>query len=345
MQEQLQIRKPKATLNIIRYSTQELIDFITEEFYINLATSKQLYYLNQNIPQEHIRPRMRYNLRQERIKDILLSIEYFKNLISKQTGISDTELSEKAISILEERLYLEQNFDIAHQKAKYKETGDIFATHSITEFPLAKKLNSLYDDFNAVLTYYDNLTNDEIITKLENAPTLEEKVQIVKDNVEISHIALSFIHSTRANIALLGKLDPIYSDIKQDTAQILPPHYSDFNKVTLEDCELIKNNDLAQIIQERIDMDKENLILEHEINIKGENYKIFRSPRTGKEYIRYVCPSTQRVYYNVLNFGYLSESMYYVEGDPSTYALAWVHIANLFIDLNEEEIKRPSISC
>lgn len=345
MQEQLQTRKPKATLNIVRYSTQELIDFIAEEFYINLATSKQLYYQNKVTTQECIRPRARYKLRQERISDILFSIDYFESLLKKQTDPNEIGLTRRALSILRERLNLEQNFDISHQKAEYARTGDVFATHSFTEFPLNKKLNSLYDDFNAVVTYYDNLTNDEIITKLETAPTLEEKIQIVKDNVEITHMALSFIHSSRAHISLMGKLDPIYSDIKQDRAQMLPPHYSDFNKVTLEDCELIKNNDLAQIIQERIDMDKESLILEHQITIKGEEYKIFRSPYTGKEYIRYVCPSTQRVYYNVLNFEYLSESKYFVEGDPSTYAKAWVHIANLFIDLNEEEIQRPSISC
>jgi hypothetical protein len=295
--------------------------------------------------QGKIRPRTRLEQRQKRIKDIKFRIKDYEQRRDLETNKDDKQVYTDGIKILTDKLFLEEHFDIEHQKAEYNATGDVFASHTFTEIPLNKQLNGLYDDFNAVVLFYDNLTNDEIITKLENAPTLEEKKQIVKDNTEITHILLALGDNSRASIALMGKLDEVYSDVKNDSAQVLPPKYSDFGAITLQDCENIKNNDLAQIVQERIDMDKEDLIEEACLIIKGEEYKILKSPYTQKEYIRYVCPSTQRVYYNVLNFEYLKESQYFQEGNAESYIMSWYSIANLFIELTEEEIQKPSIAC
>ena len=333
------------TLNIVRYTTQELIDFVTDKFYENVGTETRMFFMDKVAEQDAIRPRTRFNQRKKRIEDIKFRIKDYEQRREQETNPDDKQVYTDGIKILSDKLFLEEHFDIEHQKAEYNATGDVFASRTFTEIPLNKCLNGLYDDFNAIVLFYDNLTNDEIITKLENAPTLEEKKQIVKDNTEITHILLALGDNSRASIALMGKLDEVYSDITNDSAQVLPPKYSDFGAITLQDCENIKNNDLAQIIQERIDMDKENLIEEACLTIKGEEYKILKSPYTSKEYIRYVCPSTQRVYYNVLNYDYLKESQYYEEGNAESYILAWYSIANLFIELTEDEIKRPSIAC
>ena len=333
------------TLNIVRYTTQELIDFVTDKFYENVGTETRMFFMDKVAEQDAIRPRTRFNQRKKRIEDIKFRIKDYEQRREQETNPDDKQVYTDGIKILSDKLFLEEHFDIEHQKAEYNATGDVFASRTFTEIPLNKELNGLYDDFNAIVLFYDNLTNDEIITKLENAPTLEEKKQIVKDNTEITHILLALGDNSRASIALMGKLDEVYSDITNDSAQVLPAKYSDFGAITLQDCENIKNNDLAQIVQERIDMDKENLVLEAELIIKGEEYKIFKSPYTNKEYIRYVCPSTQRVYYNVLNFEYLKESKYFEEGNAESYILAWYSIANLFIELTEEEIARPSIAC
>lgn len=332
------------TLHVVRYTTQELIDFITQEFYENVGTCTQMYFLDKAKEQKQIRPRTRYEQRIQRIKDIEFRIDDYKQRREKETKQEDKDVYTDGINILSEKLELEKNFDIPHQKAEYEKTGDVFASRSFTEFPLNKLLNSLYDEFNAIVLYYDNLTNDEIITKLENAPTLEEKVQIVKDNVEITHMLLSLRDNTRASIALMGKLDPNYSDYTKDSAQILPPQFADFGNTTLAESAKIKNNDLAQLIQEHLDLEKENLKTTATLVIKGEEYNIKQSP-DGTEFIRYVCPSTQRVYYNALNFDYLKESQYFKYGDAESYIKAWYSVANLFIELTEDEISRPSIAC
>ena len=339
------MRKVEHTLNPVRYTRDELVDFVVDQFLTNVGTETKMYFMDKVAEQHAIRPRTRYEQRLKRIEDIKFRIKDYEQRREKETNVNDKAVYTEGIEILEEKLALEQNFDIQHQKEHYEKTGDVFASRTFTEIPLNKKINGLYDDFNAIILFYDNLTNDEIITKLENAKTVEEKKQIVKDNTEITHILLALSDNSRASIALTGKLDATYSDVTNDSAQVLPPKYADFGALTLEDCENIKNNDLAQIVQERIDMDRENLILETSMVIKGEEYQIKKSPYTGKEYIRYVCPSTQRVYHNVLNFEYLSESQYYRQGDPDSYIKAWYSIANLFIELTDEEIAKPSIAC
>lgn len=338
-------RKVEHTLHVVRYSVDELKDFITDMFYTHVATETKMYFMDKFKEQNAIRPRTRYELRKQRIEDIKFRIKDYKQRREAEPIQEDKEVYSDGIAILQEKLMLEENFDIKHQKAMYNKTGDLFATHTFTEMPLNKKICGIYDDFNAVVLYFDNLTNEEVISKLENAETLEEKRQIVKDNVEITHITLVMNNAARTTLVLEGKYDKNLGDPEDVSAQLLPAKYADFGTITLADIESIKNNDLAQIIQERIDMDAEDLEIESVMVIKGEEYKIMKSPYTGREYIRYVCPSTQRVYHNMLDFEYLSRSPYYVKGDVDSYIKSWYNISNLFLELTDEEIARPSISC
>lgn len=338
-------RKVERTLNIVRYNSKELLEFLTDKFYEHVATETNMYFMDKVAPQGKLRPRTRYEQRQKRIEDIKFRIKDYEKRRELEQRQEDKDVYTEGIQILADKLYLEENFDIEHQKIEYAKTGDVFSSRTFTEFPLNKMINGLYDDFNAVVLHYDNLTNDEIITKLENAETLEEKKQIVKDNMEITHFLLTHGTGSRVSIALTGKLDPVYSDPNNDNATSLPPKFMDLDTLTLQDVEMIKNNDLAQLLQELIDMDKEGLVPIAEMTIKGEDYSIVKSPYTDKEYIRYVCPSTQRVYHNVLVHEYLQQSPYFKEGNAESYIKAWYSIANLFIELTDEEIAKPSISC
>ena len=338
-------RKVERTLNIVRYTTEELTEFCLEKLYEHIATETNMYFMDKVAPQGSIRPRVRLEQRKKRIADIKFRIKDYEKRRELEKRQEDKDVYTEGIQILMDKLQLEENFDIEHQKLEYARTEDVFSSRTFTEFPLNKMINGLYDDFNVIALHYDNLTNEEIISELENAPTLEEKVQIVKDNIEVTHLLLTHGTSSRVSIALFGKLDETYSDPTNDNAQALGPKYADLSTLTLSDVENIKNNDLQQLLQELIDMDRENLEVVAQMTIKGEEYTIVKSANTDKEYIRYVCPSTQRVYHNVLVHDYLQQSKYYEQGNAESYIKAWYSIANLFIELTDDEIARPSISC
>ena len=337
-------RQIKPTLNAVRYTKDELIDFCTDQFYEEVATSTKVYFQDKVAEEGQIRPRTRLEKRLKRIEKIKYRIADFKARQAEETNEEDIKTYQKGIDLLVDKLDYEENPTIERQKQEYEKKKDVFGSRTFTEFPLNKKINSLYDDFNCIVLFYDNLTTEEIVSKLENAPTLEEKKQIVKDNVEITHMIIRIASPSGPRISLLGKIDEEYSNPSNPSAQILPPKFADFDSLTLADCESIANNDLQQIVQERIDMSRENLEVVDEAVIKGEKYTINKSPN-GKLYISYTCPSTQRVYYNALNLNYLAQSPYFKEGDVSTYIKSWYNISNLFIELTDEEIKRPSISC
>ena len=49
-------------------------------------------------------------------------------------------------------------------------------------------------------------------------------------------------------------------------------------------------------------------------------------------FIRYVCPSTQRVYYNSINKQFISFSEYYKENDFESYIYAWWNVCHVGAD-------------
>lgn len=339
-------RKVQKTLHVVRYTTEELTEFILDKLYEHIATETNMYFMDKVAPQGAIRPRVRFEQRKKRIADIKFRIEDYTKRRELEQKQQDKDVFTEGIQILTEKLYLEENFNIEHQKAEYERTKDVFSTRTFTEFPLNKLINGLYDNFNVIAMHFDNLTNEEVISQLESDKlTLEEKKQIVKDNIEVTHLLLTHGTSSRVSFALFGKLDETYAVPENENATSLGPKFTNLQDLTLADVENIKNNDLQQILQELIDMDRENLETVANLTIKGEDYTIVKSPYTSKEYIRYTCPSTQRVYYNVLVHEYLKQSKYYEEGNYESYIKAWYSIANLFIELTDEEIARPSISC
>ena len=102
----------------------------------------------------------------------------------------------------------------------------------------------------------------------------------------------------------------------------------------------VSNNDLRQFLQTKIDLDKEDMTLLSDTNIGNDNYKIYETKevndRGSKQlFIRYVCPSTQRVYYNTINKTFLEFSKYFKADDYDTYALAWWNVCHVGADPTE----------
>lgn len=332
-------------MQIKRLEQEELKNKLIEIVYDYLANDNKTYF-QQSVKEEGKNvPSLIFKENEQLAKDIRYRINYFNDCIAESDSESDKDTYRQANKILEEELERVTNLSIEKHKAMYEKTHDVYMSTTAVIIPLNKKINAFYDDFNIFVAFYDGLSNAESIKQFNKLRSKEKKIQFVKDHIEITHIFMSLSDSSHANIAILGNFNEQYTDPTSSSAEILPPNYSDFANTTLADCENIVNNDLKQMIQERIDMDKENLKVVAERNVRGDLYKILKSENSGDEYIRYVCPSTQRVYYNLLNKQYLSESEYFHEGDYDSYILAWYSINNLFMELDEEALAVVTPRC
>ena len=200
------------TATIEKCSTEELINICINKFYEELATSTKCYFLDTVREENQIRPRTRLEKRLKRIEKTKEQIDKCTKCLAEETDEARKEQYRKAILICEDRLDYEENPTVERQKQEYEKTQDVFTSHSYTEFPLTGKISPIYDNVNCVVVYYDNLTTEEMVSKLENASTLEEKKQIVKDNVEITHMVIREATCSRKCIALRGKIDGEYSD-------------------------------------------------------------------------------------------------------------------------------------
>ena len=245
-------RQIKPTLNAVRYTKDELIDFCTDQFYEEVATSTKVYFQDKVAEEGQIRPRTRLEKRLKRIEKIKYRIADFKARQAEETNEEDKKVYQKGIDLLVDKLDYEENPTIERQKQEYEKKKDVFGSRTFTEFPLNKKINSLYDDFNCIVLFYDNLTTEEIVSKLENAPTLEEKKQIVKDNVEITHALIREAKCPKKCISLVGKMDEEYTDPSNKRSTCLPPKFADWANLTEADCEEIANKQLRRYVLSKI---------------------------------------------------------------------------------------------
>lgn len=179
-----------------------------------------------------------------------------------------------------------------------------------------------------------NTFGPDKVDVFEGLASDEEKIEFVKNNVEFTHCMLGGATSPNWGIAVYGELDPTFCQF-DDKQQALTEEYCDFNSVTLAMTMKIRNNDLLQIMQSKIDIDRENLEVVDEREVRGDVYKILKTPQpirlrgnTFEYMIRYVCPSTQRVYHNLINETSIANSKYYKSGEPKTYIHAWWNINN-----------------
>ena len=326
-------------MKLERLTTEELIEQGKEIFYDYLVSSDDFLACNEYIPCNDEFP-----LVMDMLHDFQHEIynENESRIILYQKAIANPETDKECLDALNEQLqFLKEEREIlaknnmANQKKLYKTTGAIDYARTAIRVPLDKKINSYYDDFVLEVLFYDDISvlngrYDEW-KKLE---TKEERIAFIKANTEITHMGLTYLNQGRhvATIGLLGELNFNDPRIEEASITILPHKFSDFNKVTLADTNLIKNNDLKQFIQSKIDLDKEEALkLLADKNVGTDNYKIL-SVDNNEFYIRYICPSTGRIYFNNLNLRNLRLSPFFKEDDYSSYIDAWWNLNNLGAD-------------
>lgn len=321
------------TLHIKRYSTEELIEFGTEALIQHLAKGHEIIigdkisdigdipaFISKNIsnaiPNMQELVRVYSEIAPLVVKDDERKI-FLDNIEAYKTDLERVELTS-----------LE---DLVEYDATHSMKSIIVETTLV--IPINKKLNSLYDNFGLEAKFIQSFAMPKA-NKLEelSKATPEERVEIIRNNIKITHMSLVIPSESigrSVGVNLFGKLEPEYTDPQKGDCMLLPPEFSDFSKVTLADCENIENNDLKQLIQEEIDMDKENLA-ELDVRMIGEDlYKLMKAPTSEELYIRYVCPSTGRVYYNAINLRNLRLSEFYKEEDIATTIPAWWSIMHL----------------
>lgn len=253
--------------------------------------------------------------------------------------LSSNDLSNQAKESIEGELgYLKRGIvflteaNMDNQKKWYNETKSTNFTRSVIQIPLNKKINSYYDDFVLEVVFYDDVctlnSKYDIYKSLE---TNEDRREFIKDYTEITNMGLCWLpnNQLKAIIEVEGSLN--YEDelVKTSYVTLLPKEFSDFSSLTLKDTNEIENNDLKQFMQTKIDMDREDLELLSQQNIRGDEYWVYRDNSTNNLYIRYICRSTGRVYYNDLNIENLKLSEYFEENDYESYAKAWWNLTHL----------------
>lgn len=182
----------------------------------------------------------------------------------------------------------------------------------------------------------------DAVDYFESLETEAEKLEYVKANVEFDNCMLGGVRNPNWGISVYGKSEKALNRLGDSSQQVLSAedNFVDFGNVSLAETLKIKNQDLMQIMQSRIDMDKEHLELLDEKEIGGDSYRLLSIPKdmlkdTDREsvlLIRFVCPSTGRVYHVSLSENNLSNSKYYKKGDYSTYIDAWWQITHGGVD-------------
>lgn len=174
----------------------------------------------------------------------------------------------------------------------------------------------------------------------------EEKLAYTKEHVEFTHAAIGPVESSNWGIVLYGTVDPKFQSGSGSDQMALSKEFADFDKLTLAKTMEIKNNDLQQRLQTKIDIDRENLKVLDEKMVRGDLYKILEAPKSFgngrfRYIIRYVCPSTGRVYFNAIDEQSLSESKFYKRDSVDSLIYAWWHVNNCGEDpLAEEAVIR-----
>ena len=334
-----------------RLSLKELQDKSFEIFYDFMSSDKEKFFDEHQYVEctkEYPTPmHMLYKEMEDTIAENTARIKLFEEAIeeNKEDSAVVETLKENLQPLLDEKEYF-NNTCMKAQKELYAKTGLTDYSRNLVRIPLDKKINSYYDDLILEVAFYDDIAvpkgQYETYKTLE---TQEARRNFIKENTEITHLGLVVLNKSRnqdvATIQVLGDLNKDDDRVKQSQLILLDSKFADFNTLTLADTmEISQNNDLRQLLQSKIDLDKENMELLADLDIRGSNYKLFKNSTTNKEgsyfssrqkdmFIRYVCPSTGRVYYNPINTEFLAYSEYFKEGDYNSYLEAWWNVCHV----------------
>ena len=384
---------------IKRYSLQELTDKLEGLCFEDLANSTVRW--ENGTQADSGRSFLRMDLEEGLTNCVIYRdrIEAFiEKSVDKSLNKEQRTIYAKAVELLYKLSDDEELTTIPYSKALYEREKNIYNSRFYQEFPLDKKINSLYDDFSVFTLRYCNISaiwnNKQALIKSykgdrralerfaghawpedkekqkrflslstdeDRCALLEKeygkdhcdildslegqaKVDFVKQNVEFTHLCLGPTESSAWAILLRGEIDGKHKH-GDPSINILPKEYADCAALKLSDTMKIQNNDLQQFMQTKIDIDKENLDVVDERNIRGDIYKILKAPsgfdRRSAYIIRYVCPSTGRVYFNSIDTNMISMSSYFKRDDVSTYSYAWWQVNNAGEDpMDEEDVIR-----
>lgn len=308
-------------MELKRYSNPELIELATKIFYDYLSSDEE------GIP----------NVSKvlKRYED---KIKLYENRITMyKKALESGNLDSTAVCSLQEQLqYLYEclphltRANMKYQKELYAKTKTPNYCRSVLRVPLNKIINSYYDDLILEVLFYDDVcTPSGKISEYNQLTSKEARKQFLMNDTEITHMSLVFAPNgkTRALLAIKGKLNFKETRIKDCGIDLLPSKFSDFKNLRLADINTLDNNDLKQFLQEKIDLDKENMEKLSSQIIRGDLYEIFKNENDF--YIRYICRSTGRVYYNRLNLTNLEISKYFNRNVFDSYARAWWNLNTL----------------
>ncbi len=331
-----------------RYNLNELVEKCEDLFYSYMVEGKTFYYplptFSEELPTECDKkyPNPAYILHNSYLITKKLNQERIENYgLQKQTlrDKSYLNLIKQQITYLQDENKILTNLNMELQKKIYKSSGKLKHSRSSILFPLNKLINSLYDDMWLEVLFYDDVcTPMGKIAELLSLPKEKQK-EFLRANTEVTHLGLLLNYpSSPRVIGIKGE--------SVDSSSSLPCKYADFKNLKLSDLDEILNNDLRQLLQSKIDLDKENLKFLAEEKIRGDIYQLYyrdnpRNYYTSGFYIRYVCSSTARVYYNQLNLRNLSISTYFDGNNYNSYLKAWWNITHLGARIEGN----PVISC
>ena len=339
-----------------RLSVEELKEKCIEIFYDYMPKEgNQFYNGNSFIDCEVDYPTpmdMLWKETQDSIEENRARIKLFEECIEENKDDKDVvqTLTEQIKPLLEEREHF-LNSCISYQKQLYAKTEVTDYSRNFIVIPLDKKINSYYDDLHLEVVFYDDIGvnkgkyNDYKVLKTE-----EERREFIKANTEVTHLGLSIPNkqgsSTMATVVFMGEPNYDSERVSESNITVLGSNFADFNNLTLADTMKIQNNDLRQLFQSKIDLDKEDMKLLADLDIRGDNYKLLKAKQHLKGnnepelFIRYVCPSTQRVYYNKINKTNLRYSDYFKEKNYNSYLKAWWSITHMGLEVEGENFIR-----
>lgn len=339
-------------MELTRYTATELKDILINLFYETMSSKDDKINMD-SVHRKYETDLIRYESRLSILKEAFEkpSTSSCRNSLASQIGYIEEAIKHLKYGCKES------------QKQLKERTGSMDYSCSIVRIPLDKKINSYYDDLILEVLFYDDVaTLNGRYKEFSKLTTIDDRFKFIVDNIEITHVALAYAPSNiiKAVVALEGKLNVGDERVESSGIELLDSKFADFKNLTLKDTLIIKNNDLRQYFQTKIDLDKENLNKLASVFIRGDKYEIYES--TEVDYltpihspaltdspartpikvllIRYTCRSTGRVYYNRLNLNNLRISPEFKEGDYESYCRAWWHLNTLGGDVDGKPVIR-----
>lgn len=268
---------------------------------------------------------------------------YTHEVQCRNLELSTVESLTKQIPLIKAGLDYLMNSNMSTQMKLYAETNSVDFSHTTVKIPLNKKLNSFYDDLILEVVFFDDVcTLNGYFDSFKVLDSKEEKIDFIKQNTVITHIGLVY-EKNNCRVAVLKVLGNLnHNDERtRDSIELLEDEFSDFENLTLSKISTLQNNDLKQWLQTKIDLDKENMRELAHTFIRGDYYSIHRPQDSDDLYIRYICRSTGRVYYNRLNLDNLKLSKEFRMNDYNSYCRAWWNLCHLGTKVDG----KPIIAC